>query len=77
MKHRLIRIDESIAEHFSSLLQKYSRQGLRNGDALVAATRGLGIFPCSQEIPNIIDSSPNHADRSALKNNRTEDPSDF
>jgi predicted nucleic acid-binding protein len=47
LKHRLIRIDESIAEHFSSLLQKYSHQGLRNGDALVAATawsRDLPLF---------------------------------
>ena len=47
LKHRLIRIDESIAEHFSSLLQKYRPQGLRNGDALVAATawsRNLPLF---------------------------------
>jgi predicted nucleic acid-binding protein len=47
LKHRLIRVDENIAEHFSSLLQKYRRQGLRNGDALVAATawsRKLPLF---------------------------------
>jgi len=47
LKHRLIRVDENIAEHFSSLLQKYRRQGLRNGDALVAATawsRNLPLF---------------------------------
>jgi predicted nucleic acid-binding protein len=47
LKHRPIRVDENIAEHFSSLLQKYGRQGLRNGDALVAATawsRNLPLF---------------------------------
>ena len=47
LKHRLIRVDENIAENFSSLLQKYRRQALRNGDALVAATawsRNLPLF---------------------------------
>jgi predicted nucleic acid-binding protein len=47
LKHRLIPVDESIAENFSFLLQKYSRKGLRNGDALVAATawsRNLPLF---------------------------------
>jgi predicted nucleic acid-binding protein len=47
LKHRLIPVDENIAENFSSLLHKYSRQGLRNGDALVAATawsRNLPLF---------------------------------
>jgi predicted nucleic acid-binding protein len=47
LKHRLIRVDENIAENFSSLLEKYKRQGLRNGDALVAATawsRNLPLF---------------------------------
>jgi predicted nucleic acid-binding protein len=47
LKHRLIPVDENIAENFSSLLQKYSRQGLRNSDALVAATawsRNLPLF---------------------------------
>jgi predicted nucleic acid-binding protein len=47
LKHRLIPVDENIAEKFSSLLQKYNRQGLRNGDALVAATawsRNLPLF---------------------------------
>jgi predicted nucleic acid-binding protein len=47
LKHRLIRVDEIIAENFSTLLQKYRRQGLRNGDALVAATarsRNLPLF---------------------------------
>jgi predicted nucleic acid-binding protein len=47
LKHRLIRVDENIAENFSSLLQKYRHQGLRNGDALVAATawsRNLPLF---------------------------------
>ena len=47
LKHRLIRVDENIAEKFSSLLQKYRPQGLRNADALVAATawsRNLPLF---------------------------------
>ena len=47
LKHRLIPVDENIAENFSFLLQKYSRQGLRNADALVAATawsRNLPLF---------------------------------
>jgi predicted nucleic acid-binding protein len=47
LRHRLIPVDEKIAENFWSLLQKYSRQGLRNGDALVAATawsRNLPLF---------------------------------
>jgi predicted nucleic acid-binding protein len=47
LKHRLIPVDENIAKKFSSLLQKYSRQGLRNADALVAATawsRNLPLF---------------------------------
>ena len=47
LKHRLIPADENIAEKFSTLLQKYSHQGLRNADALVAATawsRNLPLF---------------------------------
>jgi predicted nucleic acid-binding protein len=37
-KHRLIPLDEKIAERFSRLLAKYAAQGLRKADALVAAT---------------------------------------
>ena len=47
LKHRLIPVDEIIGKHFSFLLQKYSRLGLRNADALVAATawsRNLPLF---------------------------------
>jgi predicted nucleic acid-binding protein len=50
---RLIPVDENIAETFSSLLRKYSRQGLRNGDALVAATAWSRNYRCSQETLNI------------------------
>jgi predicted nucleic acid-binding protein len=38
LKHRLIPIDDKIAQRFSHLLAKYANQGLRKGDALVAAT---------------------------------------
>jgi len=38
LKHRLIPIDQRIAERFSRLLNKYARHGLRNADALIAAT---------------------------------------
>ena len=37
-RHRLIPVDEEIAERLSRLLTKYSRRGLRNADALLAAT---------------------------------------
>ncbi|MGH7966656.1 MAG: PIN domain-containing protein [Candidatus Binatia bacterium] len=36
--HRLILVDERIAERFSSLLVKYVDRGLHKADALVAAT---------------------------------------
>lgn len=36
--HRPIPVDDAIAERFSRLLTKYARSGLRNADALVAAT---------------------------------------
>lgn len=38
VKHRLIPLDERIAQRFSVLLGKYAKQGLRKADALVAAT---------------------------------------
>lgn len=38
LKHRLIPVDQRIAERFSRLLNKYARHGLRNADALIAAT---------------------------------------
>jgi hypothetical protein len=38
LKHRLIPVDERIARRFSGLLGKYAKRGLRNADALVAAT---------------------------------------
>lgn len=38
LKHRLIPLDEKIAECFSRLLTKYSNHGLRKADALVAST---------------------------------------
>jgi predicted nucleic acid-binding protein len=45
LKHRLIPTDDDIAGKFSALLQKYSHQGLRNADALVAATAWSRNFP--------------------------------
>lgn len=47
LKHRLIPVDENIAEHFSRLLAKYAHHDLRKADALVAATawsRRLPLF---------------------------------
>ena len=38
LRHRLIAVDEGIATRFSLLLSKYTNQGLRKADALVAAT---------------------------------------
>lgn len=38
LRHRLIAIDEKIAERFSRLLQKYAHHGLQKADALIAAT---------------------------------------
>ena len=38
VRHRLIYIDQEIAERFSRLITKYAHQGLRKADALVAAT---------------------------------------
>jgi hypothetical protein len=38
LTHRLIPIDDAIAERFSGLLAKYAAQGLRKADALGAAT---------------------------------------
>ena len=38
LKHRLIPVDQRIAEKFSGLLNKYARHGLGNADALIAAT---------------------------------------
>lgn len=37
-RHRLIPLDEAIAERFSRLLTTYAPHGLRKADALVAAT---------------------------------------
>lgn len=45
LKHRLIPVDEKIAERFSDLLEKYARHGLRNADALVAATAWSRALP--------------------------------
>ena len=45
LKHRLIPVDEAIAERFSSLLMKYVDHGLRNADALVAATAWSRTLP--------------------------------
>lgn len=38
LKHRLIPVDEMIAQRFSHLLAQYADHGLRKADALVAAT---------------------------------------
>ena len=45
LKHRLIPLDEVIAERFSFLLTKYTKQGLRKADALVAATAWSRTLP--------------------------------
>ena len=45
LKHRLIPVDEPIAERFFSLLTKYADQGLRKADALVAATEWSRSMP--------------------------------
>jgi predicted nucleic acid-binding protein len=45
LKHRLIPVDEAIAERFSSLLMKYVDHGLRKADALVAATAWSRTLP--------------------------------
>jgi predicted nucleic acid-binding protein len=45
LKHRLIPLDEMIAERFSYLLAKYTKQGLRKADALVAATAWSRTLP--------------------------------
>lgn len=45
LTHRQIPIDEMIAEGFSSLLAKYIDHGLRNADALVAATAWSRTLP--------------------------------
>ena len=37
-KHRVIPVDETIADRFSRLLTKYAKAGLHKADALVAAT---------------------------------------
>lgn len=45
LTHRLIPVDETIAERFSSLLAKYATHGLRKADALVAATAWSRMLP--------------------------------
>ena len=45
LKHRLIPVDEKIADRFSRLLAKYGHHGLRNADALVAATAWARTLP--------------------------------
>lgn len=45
LTHRLIPVDEAIAERFSSLLTKYADHGLRKADALVAATAWSRTLP--------------------------------
>lgn len=45
LTHRLIPIDETIAERFSCLLAKYATHGLRKADALVAATAWSRMLP--------------------------------
>ena len=42
---RMKAVDEKIAERFSDLLEKYARHGLRNADALVAATAWSRALP--------------------------------
>jgi predicted nucleic acid-binding protein len=43
--HRLIPVDDAIAERFSRLLTRYAGQGLRKSDALVAATAWSRSLP--------------------------------
>jgi predicted nucleic acid-binding protein len=45
LKHRLIPLDKIIAERFSTLIAKYTTQGLRKADALVAATAWSRTLP--------------------------------
>lgn len=45
LTHRLIPIDDAIAECFSRLLAKYADHGLRKADALVAATAWCRKLP--------------------------------
>jgi predicted nucleic acid-binding protein len=45
LTHRMIPIDDAIAECFSRLLAKYADRGLRKGDALVAATAWCRRLP--------------------------------
>lgn len=45
LKHRVILLDGKIADRFSSLLAKYTEQGLRKADALVAATAWSRTLP--------------------------------
>ncbi len=45
LTHRLIPVDETIAERFSYLLAKYATHGLRKADALVAATAWSRMLP--------------------------------
>lgn len=45
LKHRLIPVNEKIAERFSRLLAKYADHGLRKADALVAATAWSRTLP--------------------------------
>lgn len=45
LKHRLLPVDEKIAERFSRLLAKYVDRGLRKADALVAATAWTRTLP--------------------------------
>lgn len=44
-KHRLIAVDDEIAEKFSRLMVKYGRQRIRKADALIAATSWAKKLP--------------------------------
>jgi len=44
-KHRLIPVDNQIAEKFSQLLSPYTGQGIRKADALIAATAWVKKLP--------------------------------
>ena len=55
--HRMIPLDQNIAIKFSELLHKYSKNPLRNADALVAATawdRNLPLLTRNKKHYNFI-----------------------
>ena len=44
-RFRMISVDDKIAEHYWALLKKYESQGLRQADAIIAATAWQKSFP--------------------------------